>query len=145
MPGEIARIKSLFFDQAAVQKAADKATRKNLSMFGAFVRTRARSSIRTRSGTSRPGEPPHSHSGLVRRFLFFSFDPSSQSVVIGPARLNGAGKGEAPEALEHGGRVAIKRRGKTIRPTIAPRPFMGPAFEKEKTNLPAIWANSIKG
>jgi hypothetical protein len=53
--------KGSFFDRAKVKNAVDAGTRRVLSRFGAFVRTRARTSIRKRKGTSPPGGPPHAH------------------------------------------------------------------------------------
>lgn len=41
--------KKLFFDRALVMRSADRAARKVLSKFGAYVRTRARTSIRAGS------------------------------------------------------------------------------------------------
>lgn len=122
-----------------MKSAVDKATRKVLSRFGAFVRTAARSSIRRRKRTSRPGEPPTSWTGLLRKFLFFSFDHHSRSVVIGPVRLNRK-QGEAPRLLEHGG-PAVRRNRRVV---YAPRPYMGPAFENEQSQLPDLWRDSIK-
>ena len=52
------------------------------------VRTTARHSIHKRKRTIAPGEPPSSHTGLLRRFIFFGYDRERRSVVIGPARLN---------------------------------------------------------
>jgi hypothetical protein len=60
-----------FFDRALVQQKVAKAERRVLSRFGAFVRTRAKTSIRKKKGTSPPGSPPHSHVGLLRKFILF--------------------------------------------------------------------------
>ena len=87
---------------------------------------------------SRPGEPPRSITGLLRRFLYFAFDPSRRSVVIGPARIS-SGSG-APETLEHGG--FTKRGSRRVR--IDARPYMGPALEREQVQLPALWRNSVR-
>ncbi|NLY01525.1 MAG: hypothetical protein GXY83_35990 [Rhodopirellula sp.] len=137
----------MFFDRKAVTRGVDRATRKVLSRFGAFVRTSARHSIRKRKRVSKPGEPPSSHTGLLRRFIFFGYDRDRSSVVIGPQRLNQK-VGDAPHALEYGGTSTVveglRRRRRKRRIKIAARPFMGPAFEREKPKLPAMWANSIK-
>jgi len=139
--------KQMFFDRKAVSGAVDRATRKVLSRFGAFVRTGARHSIRKRKRVSAPGEPPSSHTGLLRNFILFGYDRGRRSVVIGPQRLNQK-VGDAPHALEHGGTSTVveglrgKRKKRRIR--IAARPFMGPAFEREKPKLPAMWASSVK-
>jgi hypothetical protein len=139
--------KQMFFDRKAVTSRLDRATRKVLSRFGAFVRTGARHSIRKRKAISEPGEPPSSHTGLLRKFIFFGYDRDRRSVVIGPQRLNQK-VGDAPHALEYGGTSTVveglRSRRKKRRIRIAARPFMGPAFERENPKLPAMWAASIK-
>ncbi len=137
----------MFFDTAKVRRAVDKAARATLSKAGAFVRMAARSSIRKRKRISAPGQPPSSHAGLLRRLIFFGYDAGSKSVVIGPMRLNQK-IGAAPEALEHGGTSTVvegrrgKRRKRRIR--VKPRPFMGPALQKELPKLPKLWAKSVR-
>jgi hypothetical protein len=139
--------KMLFFDSKAVRSAVDRTTRRVLSRFGAFVRTAAKHSIRKRKRISAPGEPPSSHTGLLRRFIFFGYDRGRRSVVIGPERANRK-IGDAPAALEYGGTSTVveglrnRRRKRSIR--IAARPYMGPAFEQEKPKLPAMWRSSVK-
>lgn len=134
-----------FFDRKKVTRTVDKATRKVLSRFGAFVRTAARSSIRRRKSVSNPGQAPTSWTGLLKKFLFFSYDHAKRSVVIGPVRLNKSG-GEAPRLLEEGGRVARRgRKGKRRVMRYEARPYMGPAFKKEKPKLPAMWRDSVRG
>jgi len=128
-----------FFDKQAVRDQVDAGTRRVLSKFGAFVRRTARSSIRKRKRISNPGEPPSSHIGLLKKFIYFGYDPDSRSVVIGPVRLSQNGRGEAPSLLEHGGPTKVgKQRAK-----YKPRPFMGPAFQKEQPKLRAMWRDSI--
>lgn len=155
--------KASFFDREKVLKATTAANRRNLSRFGAFVRTRAissmlghpvrsfgvKSKVKNRKVTSAPGQPPNPHTSLLVRFIFFSFSPSvwgSDSVVIGPVRLGGQ-TGEALPALEYGGRSnvwdPVARRRKPV--TIRPRPFMGPAFAAEQSKIGGLWANSVRG
>lgn len=136
-------IKRMFFDRQAVISKVDAATRRVLSKFGAFVRRSAKSSIRKRKKAAPPGQPPSSHTGLLKKFIFFGYDAARQSVVIGPTRLNQKGRGEAPPLLEYGGKTTLKRGGKKRRVTYQARPYMGPAFEKEKPQLPAMWRGSI--
>jgi hypothetical protein len=131
-----------FFDRAKVKNAVDAGTRKVLSRFGAFVRQRARTSIKKRKGTSPPGSPPYSHTGLLRKFILFAFDPQSKSVVIGPTMIREGS--QAPRLLEHGGDTILETRRGRKRARYRPRPFMGPAFEAEKPQLPALWQNSIR-
>lgn len=165
--GGISAAKGVFFDRQAVRSAVDRATRRVLSRFGAYVRRGAKSSIRKRKRVSEPGKPPSSRTGLLKKFIFFGYEPDTQSVVIGPVRLNST-PGTAPELLEHGGVVRVKRgrwmrrgrpgRGAQGRFTdapwemvtagtalrYAPRPYMGPALARELPKLPGMWADSIK-
>lgn len=145
------RIKELFFDNARVLRAVDKAKRAVLSKAGAFIRQRAKTSIRQRKGSAPPGQPPHSHTGLLRKFIFFGYDRSSDSVVVGPVPIKRSS--EVPHVLEFGGRTTVEsyhpRRGRVQRVrrrvTIDARPYMGPALEKERPNLSKQWANSVRG
>jgi hypothetical protein len=141
-------IKQLFFDSPKVVRAVDRTTRRVLSRFGAFVRRTARSSIRKRKRISKPGDPPSSHTGLLKKFIFFGYDPAKRSVVIGPERLSQKGRGEAPHLLEYGGLLrqgyAGQGRKQQGNARIRPRPFMGPAFEKEQPKLAAMWRDSVK-
>ena len=137
-------ITKLFFDKKAVRDKVDAGTRRVLSKFGAFVRRTARSSIRKRKKTSQPGSPPSSHIGLLKTFTFFGYGPAKRSVVIGPVRLSQKGRGEAPSLLEYGGTTKVEHRGNRKRAKVRPRPFMGPAFEKEQPKLPAMWRDSVR-
>ena len=140
-------VRRMFFDRKAVTSRVDRATRRVLSKFGAFVRRGAKSSIRRRKRASAPGEPPSSHSGLLRRFIFFGYDRTRRSVVIGPQMLNQK-VGDAPHALEHGGTSTVvegtRRKRRKRRVKISARPFMGPAFERERPKLPAMWRDSVR-
>jgi len=137
--------KRSFFDRETVTRAVDLATRRVLSKFGAFVRTTARSSLRRRKRVSEPGQPPSSHTGLVKRFLFFGYEAVRKSVIVGPAKLNKP-EPRVLEHLEHGGRVRRRnaRTRKLETHVYRARPFMGPALKKELPKLPAMWRNSIK-
>ncbi len=159
------KVKNLFFDGQRVKSAVDRARRRVLSKAGAFVRRRAKSSIRRRKDPAPPGKPPSSHVGLLRRLIFFSYDPRGDSVVIGPVRRSDS---DAPHTLEFGGRVKTRKatrvrvkagRDKSGRfkkdrivkvsagtvMTYRPRPYMGPALKAEEPKLPRMWANSVKG
>lgn len=146
------KVTALFFDRPKVRRAVDRAKRRALSKAGAFVRQRARTSMRRRRGSAPPGQPPHAHEGSLRRLLFFAYDPSADSVVVGPVKLNKPG--EAPSVLEFGGRATIERRrtrksGRRVverrRVRVEARPYMGPALRKELPNIPKPWASSVRG
>lgn len=133
--------------------APHNAKRKVLSKAGAFIRTAAKTSIRKRKGSAPwgGGAPPHSHEDSLppqRRLILFGYDKPNDSVVVGPV---GFKKSEAPSVLEYGGDTVVFRRlggrgGKLTsqKVKIAPRPYMAPALEKERPNLPLLWRNSIK-
>ncbi len=148
-----------FFDRPKIQQAVAKAERQVLSKFGAFVRQRAKTSIRQRKGTSPPGQPPYSHVGLLRKFILFAYDRPRRSVVIGPT-LTKEGS-QAPKLLEYGGQISktvettvtrisaagtlVRSKEKTTRQLhYRARPFMGPAFTAELAQLPKLWRNSIR-
>ena len=133
-------LKKHFFDRKKVQRRVDARTRKVLSKFGSFVRRSARHSIRPSSGTSQPGHPPFSHSGKLRKKIFFIYDPKRRSVVIGPIIYPGK-TGRALPALEYGGKTDMPS-GDIIK--IEARPFMGPAFDRNLVVVPSLWRDSIK-
>jgi len=139
----IDQAKTMFFDRA-VKDATDRATQRVLSRFGAYVRRRARQSIRRRKKSAPPGQPPSSHIGLLKRFIFFIYDRMRRSVIVGPAKLAGH-VGDAPAALEQGGRSEVlRRRGKVDSVFIEAHPYMQPAFETEQPKLRGMWADSVK-
>lgn len=122
----------VFFDSKLVLRATDRATRKALSKFGAYVRTRARTSIRKRRRVSSPGSPPSSHTGKLKKSVFFGYDVNNKSVVVGPLKY----RTNAADALENGAISGGK--------TYLPRPFMSPAFRRELPNAPKLFKDSIK-
>lgn len=131
-----------FFGREAVQRSVDAASRRVLSKFGAFVRQRAKTSIRSRKGISPPGSPPYSHVGLLRKFILFAYDAPRKSVVIGPTLIRA--ESVAPRLLELGGETTLETKLGSKRARYRPRPFMGPAFEAEQPQLSSLWKNSVR-
>jgi hypothetical protein len=146
--GVRADVKKLFFDRKRVVDAVSRAERQKLSKAGAFVRRSARSSIRKRKKISAPGKPPTSHTGLLKRNIFFAYEPNRSSVVIGPVKLNKPSG--APQLLEMGGTVRIRVAGRNKRKRARqlarykPRPYMGPALRKESPNFPNLFKDSVR-
>jgi len=163
--GSSIKMKEFFFDRAPVISAMDKKSRRVLSRFGSYVRRTAKGLIRPSRklrnaemppeqlkeyratgirprASSRPGEPPRNVTGLLKRFLFFCWDPRQKSVVIGPEEMGP----KSADALEYGGSAVFTgpgpNKGKLIH--MEARPFMGPAYEKEEPKLPGLWADSVK-
>ena len=136
------KFKEMFFDRQIVIDDMDRKTHSVFSKFGAFVKVRARTSIRKRKTSSKPGDPPRSHTGLLRRMIFNLWSSITRSVIIGPEKVIGK-IGDAPHALERGGRTEVRvttgARRRRIR--IKQRPFMGPAFKTEKKGLDKLWAD----
>jgi len=123
-----------------IRHKVDNRTKKVLSKFGSFVRKTSRQSIRKRKGTSRPGNPPFSHVGTLKRHIYFCYDPNRRSVVIGPVIFPGK-SGKALPALEYGGR-SDSSSGEIVK--IKARPFMGPAFQANLPVVPSLWRDIIK-
>lgn len=134
--------KAGFFDTEAVARSLDRAQLRALSKFGAFVRQRAKSSIRKSKKSAEPGQPPKSHEGSLKRLIFFSYDRDRKSVVIGPTAFR---KGEAPRLLEHGGqtvRTSKKKGSRTL--NYAGNPFMVPAAKAELPKFREMLRNAIQ-
>lgn len=155
--------KSNFFDRKSVLDAVGRASVKVFNEFGRAVRKRAQKSLVYADGPSAAGAPPHAHKtgtrrrvskstgkvrvrsvSFLREFLFYAYDPSTKSVVIGPAKLNSVVSPDALAALEYGGTSTVKVGGKLKRAPIAAHPFMRPAAEAETPGLPAMWRDSVR-
>jgi hypothetical protein len=151
--GMTAAVKELFFDRKLVQREVGKENAKALSKAGAFVRKRARSSMRRRKASSPPGQPPSAHSKdpvASLKNILFAYDPRNMSVVIGPVLLSGK-HGSVPALHEFGGVATVRRRGKQVGQATArqvrypARPFMGPALVAEAPKFPSLWVSSAGG
>lgn len=170
----MSQARRMFFDRGVIDRKVDRAIYRQLSKAGAFIRQRARTSIRKRKKASKPGQPPTNRKGLLRKNIVFVYDAERRSVVIGPTLLNiiffnGDGqpeRGTVPAVLEYGGQIQMLMRyipylGKWVRAdlrsrrrlvgqqlkmrkvTIAARPYMGPAFEKERPRFAQLFLNSV--
>lgn len=113
-----------YWNRGAVAKAIGKVNSDFLFSAGAFVRSRARSSMK--KGTevngerkpSAPGQSPFRWGNQLYDFMLYAFDPANNSMVIGPKLLGGrkSGKDSTANVLEQGGTVEI-----TYRPPSQPR------------------------
>lgn len=155
--------KNFFFDREKVIAAVGKARASVMAKAGAYIRRTAQFSIRTRKSVSKPGQPPTNRTGLLREFIFFSFDPTTRTVVIGPAKAKARGY-NVPNVLEFGGtfqipevqlsgglwtddkRYVVNANGRPTRKrlvNIAARPYMGPALAKNRDKIAAFWTNAL--
>jgi hypothetical protein len=123
-------VSDFFFDRAKVERMVDAKTRKALGYIGGLVRKVAQRSMRKRKKVSSPGNPPSAHEGGLRRNIYYAYDPTSSSVVIGPTPYNmksyvveGGGKGRnfikgaVPNILEKGGMVGVRELFNALKDT----------------------------
>jgi len=174
-----------FFDKDAVIARLPPATRKAMSKAGAYIKSDAiraisrygkekkKVSVVDESGqpilvrgkrktiqlkmkaSSKPGEPPRSQTGQLKKFLYSSYDQGTNSVVVGPAAINKSSN--APRVLEHGGSTTMMLRYKQVdddtvmqlskpkkaKVKIEKRPYMGPALERNMSVVAEVWKNVI--
>ena len=139
----LSQAKQLFFDRQKVLSKVSRAERRVLSRFGAYVRQDAKQRIRRRKRPSQPEESPTNQTGLLKRHIYFLFDPDRRSVVIGPTRLSTGS--DVPATLEYGGQTVVETSdGQPVRVAIEERPYMGPAFRQELPKVPAMWRDSVR-
>lgn len=149
-----------FMDARRMMALVDKAKRRKMFQAAGYVRTTAMRMIRQRKSISRPGQPPHSHEGTLRRRMAFEVFPGADGAIVGPLKTNQVffGKdrqpvsGTIPQILEDGGAITLlevqrsngtwrradlrSRRRMAGRPTryrtanIKARPYMKPALAK---------------
>ena len=117
----------------AVLARTKEAGIKNLGHAGAAIRLTARRSIRRGKQPSRPGTPPHTRRGRLKRALRYVVERDRERVVVGPEH---AVVGPSAMAHEFGGRYRKER--------FRRRAFMGPALERTRPRLPRHWAGSVR-
>ena len=110
-----AHMKEFFFDRQAMKSGAGNSFMRVLSKFGAYVRQKSKTSIRSSKKSSAPGQPPRSHTGFLKQYILFAYERETHNVVIGPTQLNmvsfsdsGGSRpvtGTIPEVLEYGGEI----------------------------------------
>ena len=137
-----------YFDAAYVMKWLSARERRAFVRIGRYIQKVAKNSMpqRGKRNYSQPGEPPHSHAGLIKHFIRFAYDDNSGTMVIGPlslkAKLLSSGEvskgttwisdeGPHPKTTgasiqEFGGRVIWNG----LPWQIENRPFMQPALTK---------------
>ncbi len=175
---KLKNITAMFFDRQKILNKYQAKRLRILSRAGAYVLRVYKSLIKNRDSVSEPGNPPSGHpengqkDGALEQYSYFVYDPQSESVLVGPAKLNkvyfdGNGQpltGTVTEILDRGGDFQILevfKRGRWQRadlrsrrriaglPTrlrrvhIAARPAIGPALEKSTPKLSEFWRDAI--
>ena len=111
--------KGFEWNRKRIAQAIGKVNAEFLLMAGAFVRNRARQPMKKGSigpDGSRthapPGKAPYRYGNQLYDFMLYSFDPATNSVVIGPKHLSGQPDGVKSTAhrLEQGGTAEISFR-----------------------------------
>lgn len=136
----LVEVKKLFLDRVKVENRIHKTSLNIKKAQGALARGLARASMRKggKGRKSTPGSPPLAIKGLIRKFLFYAYDPATDSVFVGPIKLQRGTEYDGvgiPELLENGGTV-ITKSGR--RATYQNRPYMNPAFERTIKKTPSI-------
>jgi len=133
------RIVDVEMDTQLFNERLGVAERRGLKRVGFATREKAVALLANGPGESRPGQPPKSHTGALKRFLRYAVE--GKSMVVGPQLL--ARKGQnAAQALEKGGR-SQNANGKFQ--TVAKRPFMVPSARAVATQgLPTFFEDSFK-
>jgi hypothetical protein len=150
----------MFFDRAKVLDRLEKKEARVLNKTGGEGRQTVKRSMRPggKAGkTAAPGEPPRWQTKKLRDGIFYGYDASNRSVVIGPIRTS-AKQRDVPRILDQGGPVrnalvrvketrtpqelgvsateAKKRKFRFVRAsfTLQPRPYVSP----RSVNYPKI-------
>lgn len=149
-----------------MQSAVDRAEKRVLMKFGAYVRKRDKSSLRYRKKPSSAGSPPSVHrsegftkrkknrktgavsrqpSSPLRELIFFAYDAGTKTVVIGPVMFKGskAGGGVA-RTIEEGGTGPGISDGRRIMKRYQAHPHTGPAFQAELPKVASMFKNQIR-
>lgn len=105
-----AKVKDFFFDREEVRARLSAKRLNALKSAGANSRKIIRRKPRKRKRKSRPGETPTVHSEsryATLKNVQFAYDPSADSVVVGPIRIGAdqmlSGPTTVPEMMEYGG------------------------------------------
>lgn len=118
-----------------IKRILDSVRAANIEAFGqagSLLMRVARAMIITSRRPSKPGAPPHSRRGQLRRAVRYELE--REGVVIGPTA---EGVGLSATAHEFGGSY---RGGR-----YPERQLMGPALERVMDRLPGHWEASVRG
>ena len=94
------------FDKRKLKKKVETATFTSISEAGGAIRKTASRSIRKRKNPSKPGSPPNTQTGMLRRVIRYEVTNNKTEVIIGPVNEIA---GRLWNLHEFGG-VATKRR-----------------------------------
>lgn len=160
-------LKQFFFNSIKVANALERAEKRVLSKFGAYVRRADQTSLRYRKKIASPGAPPSAHksegftrkkrnkkTGKVtiqpksplRELIYFGWDPATKSVLVGPVLFRNSKLGDPSvlRTIEEGGAGPGISDGKRVMKRYHPHPHLGPALRRELPKLPPMFKDSIR-
>lgn len=109
-----------------------------LAKTAAMIRREARRTLKVRSGTSRPGSVPHSHTNGGLRVI--AYNVYTNGAIIGPVKfLSSSFLTAVPGLHEHGG-VGRTKRGWARYPK---RPFMSVTLNRVRSRIPREFSTTI--
>lgn len=151
--GGIAGIRTrTFLDRPTVIEALESKYRRVMAKLGGYIRTTMQRSMRYRSKSSKPGQPPTSwrsdkgHAGSLRKLIEFGYDKDDHTLVVGPQLITSPtlplGGKTVPQLLNEGGGAFIRGfGGQKVFAEFKPRPFVQPAVEKGLTKFRDLLAS----
>lgn len=107
---------------AQVEKKMMQKASRALVRAGSYVRKVARSSIKRSPESSRPGEPPHTRRGVLKRSILYAAEDDRKSVYVGPSFMD---MGVIGGLHERGGRNISPKK-----PRVYKMGNMGPIREE---------------
>jgi len=142
-----------------VERAKDKGAYKSVRHAAFSIRKTAIESMVFATGPSKPGRPPHAHTGRLRRSIMVAAE-QKDDVVIGPSYSRVKVGGRPPwlaQMLEHGGTVQRRKKRKsrgrprkddppqqTFSVTYPARPFMHQALQRNLARFHREWKGAIQ-
>lgn len=99
-----ASLKTIVDAQDKLRQLLDRKAVQALNILGAVTKKEASQSIRRRKRPSKPGEPPSSPTGRLKRTIQYAIEREAKTVVIGPVKT---APGSTPMILEYGGTSEI--------------------------------------
>ena len=115
-----------------LRKAMARARTGSLSSVGYLISQIAKSKIKRSRKPGRPGQPPTTRRGLLRRAIRYQMSSDKYSVVIGPIYSM---VGTSGQAHEFGGQYKGAR--------FPERPFMGPSLDEAMPQIGPKFRGSV--
>lgn len=132
--GKGARVRTSFMTEQEFRRATARKQFQAMKRASAYLMGIARRTIRRSKKPSKPGKPPHTRKGQLKRAVLFAVEGRGNNLrgLIGPSF---SGVGRIMIAHEYG----VRFQGRDY----PERALMVPALEKSQDKLPSFWRGSI--